>query len=308
MTGPIFLLLGPTASGKTALALELAARLPLEILNCDSMQVYRGMDIGTAKPTAEELARAPHHLFDLVAPDQELNAGSYGKLADAAIAEVEGRGRFALLVGGTGLWARAVTHGVAPMPDVPPEVRETVRRDLKTLGAPALHQRLVELDPVAAARLHPNDSQRIARALEVALGTGRPISAYQEAHGFAQQRYPHLVFGIRREREELYQRIAERVPRMFEAGFLEEAQRLLDQGYAPDLRAFKALGYHEAFRVLRGRLEVPAAVELIIHAHRHYARRQLTWFRGEESLQWVTPDGAGLTQMLGQLEEAMARV
>jgi tRNA dimethylallyltransferase len=142
--------------------------------------------------------------------------------------------------------------------------------------------------------------------LEVVLATGRPISSYQAAHGFAEERYSHLVFGIKREREELYQRIAQRVPRMFEAGFLQEAQGLLDRGYAPDLRAFKALGYQEAFQALGGRLEIPAAMELIIHAHRQYARRQLTWFRGEPGLQWVAPGAEGVGEVAARLEAALA--
>ncbi len=286
----LLLLVGPTASGKSDLALRVAEAAGGEIINCDAQQTYRHMDVATAKPSAADRARVPHHLYDVVDPDEEINAGNYAKLADDAIAGVAARDRVPVVVGGTGLYVRALLKGVAPIPEVPAEVREQIRRALALDGAQSLHARLRDVDPEAAERLHPNDSQRVSRALEVFEATGRPITMYQDAHRFAQERYPHAMFGVDRSLDLLVHRIRGRVDQMFEEGVLDEARALLERGYPRTLRAFKALGYREAFEILDGALDEDEARERIKTLHRQYAKRQLTWFR-KEQVTWLDDDG-----------------
>lgn len=286
----VLLLVGPTASGKSDLALRVAEAAGAEIVNCDAQQTYRHMDIATAKPSAGERARVPHHLYDVVDPDEEINAGRYATLADAAVEEISGRGKVPLVVGGTGLYMRALLRGVAPIPEVPAEVRDQVRRALALDGPQSLHARLKDVDPEAAERLHPNDAQRVGRALEVFISTGRPMSMYQDEHRFAKERHPHAIFGVDRSLDLLVHRIRGRVDRMFDHGLLDEARALLDRGYPRTLRAFKALGYREAFEVLDGAMTEDEARERIKTLHRQYAKRQLTWFR-KESVTWLDDDG-----------------
>ncbi len=282
----ILLLVGPTASGKSRLALQVAAAVGGELVNCDAQQTYRHLDIATAKPSAEDRTRIPHHLYDVVDPDKKINAVLYAAMADAAIAEIAGRGRLPLVVGGTGLYMRTLLRGVARIPDVPTAVRDQVLQTLAAEGPPALHARLQEVDPAAAERLHPNDVQRVGRALEVFIATGTPISEYQASHRFAEVRYPHAAFALEWPIEELKQRIRMRVDQMFDAGLLNEARTLLEQGYPRNLRAFKALGYREAFAVLDGKLTEHEARERIKILHRQYAKRQLSWFR-KEQVTWL---------------------
>ncbi|MFH1531101.1 MAG: tRNA (adenosine(37)-N6)-dimethylallyltransferase MiaA [Pseudomonadota bacterium] len=282
----ILLLVGPTASGKSGLALEVAEAAGAEIVNCDAQQVYRHMDIATGKPSAADRNRLPHHLYDVIAPDEEINASLYAAMADAAIAGIAGRGRVPLVVGGTGLYMRALLHGVAPIPEVPAEVREQVLRTLELEGAGALFARLREVDPEAAERLHPNDAQRVCRALEVFIATGRPLSMYQDEHRFDEDRYPHATFGIDHSHDLLVHRIRSRVDRMFDQGLLDEARGLLERGYPRDLRAFKALGYREIFEVLDGARTEDEAKERLKVLHRQYAKRQRTWFR-KEPMTWL---------------------
>ena len=286
----VLLLVGPPASGKSDLALRVAEAAGAEIVNCDAQQTYRHMDIATAKPSAGERARVPHHLYDVVDPDEEINAGRYATLADAAVEEISGRGKVPLVVGGTGLYMRALLRGVAPIPEVPAEVRDQVRRALALDGPQSLHARLKDVDPEAAERLHPNDAQRVGRALEVFISTGRPMSMYQDEHRFAKERHPHAIFGVDRSLDLLVHRIRGRVDRMFDHGLLDEARALLDRGYPRTLRAFKALGYREAFEVLDGAMTEDEARERIKTLHRQYAKRQLTWFR-KESVTWLDDDG-----------------
>ena len=285
----ILLLVGPTASGKSRLALQAAAAAGAELINCDAQQTYRHLDIATAKPSAEDRARIPHHLYDVVDPHEEINAGLYAAMADAAIAEIAARGQLPLVVGGTGLYVRTLLHGVASIPDVPAAVRDQVLQTLAAKGAPALHTRLREVDPAAAERLHPNDAQRVSRALEVFIATGTRISEYQAVHRIAEVRYPHAAFAVEWPIDELEQRIRTRVDQMFDAGLLDEARGLLEQGYPGDLRSFKALGYREAFAVLDGEMTEDEARERIKILHRRYAKRQLTWFR-KERLTWLPGD------------------
>ena len=284
---PLIVICGPTAVGKTALALKLARHYPLEVVSADSRQVYRLMDIGTAKPTAAERAALTHHLVDVVWPDEPFDAAQYVRLAAAAIDAVLARGAMPVLVGGTGLYIRALTEGLADVPAAHPDVRAQLHRDAELAGIQALHCRLAEVDPEAAARLHPNDLVRIVRALEVYLLTGQTLSARQCEHGFRTRRYRLLKIGLTLERAELYRRIDARAAAMFAEGLLEETSSLLDAGYSPQLKSLQTIGYREAVRFLSGEISREQALGELQLATRRYAKRQLTWFRADPELIWV---------------------
>lgn len=285
----IIVLTGPTGSGKTGLALALARRFPLEIVNCDASQFYAGMDIGTAAPSAEELAVAPHHLFGICAPDDPMNAGRYLQLVPAVFADIWARGRVPLVVGGTGLYVRALTKGLASIPAVPADVREALATRLQTEGLPSLRSELERLDPDYASRIAANDPQRTLRALEVYHGTGRPLSAYQAEHAFQDRPYRPLLLGVDLPDDILRPKLARRVDQMFAGGFIEEAKALLAQGYPPHLRSFKALGYEEVFAMLAGELTLEEAKTKVLYQHIQYMRRQRTWFRKEPGIVWGEP-------------------
>jgi tRNA dimethylallyltransferase len=297
---------GPTGSGKTELAIRLAERFAGEILNTDSLQVYRTLDIGTAKPGAAERARVPHHLLDVVDPDEAFSAGDYVRAARAVLADLAARGRVPILCGGTGLYFRALLQGISDIPDVPPAVRSAVAAQLAQRGAPALHARLAEVDPAAAARIHPHDAQRIARALEVFEASGRPLSVFQAAQPFAAAatlrsgESPVQSVGFAYERPELYRRIDARVERMLGRGLIEEVRGILARGYAPGLKPLRSIGYLEAVAHLQGRLllaEVAPAIQL---RTRHYAKRQITWFKRHPNIAWAEPgDFAGVEVRVG---------
>jgi len=283
----ILVLAGPTASGKTALAIELALRLGGEIVNADSQQVYRGLDVGTAKPSAAERARVPHHLLDVVAPGQDMDAARYVAMADQAIAAIAARGRFPVVVGGTGLYLRALLHGVVPAPGRDPALRARLEEEAARLGRPALHARLAAVDAEAAARIGPMDLVRIVRALEIAEG-GRRSSELHAAHRFQDQRYSAILFALDPPRAELHARIAARVEAMFAGGLLEEAGVLLGSfGGRPPERI--PIGYREAIATLRGDISLEEAVRRVEIAHRRYARRQVIWLRKEPGVRWIAP-------------------
>lgn len=287
----IVLVVGPTASGKTALALRLAERFDAEIVNADSVQIYRHFDIGTCKPTPAERTRVRHHLIDTLDPDDPCDAGRFQSLADAAIAEIRERGRLPLVVGGTGLYFRALVHGLSDVPEISPEVRADVLERLRLEGSAALHGELRKVDPELAERLPPGDSQRISRALEVYLQTGRPLSEFQAEHRFRERRYDALTLALRWPREELFRRIEDRVDALLRQGFLDEVRALRDRlGLdADDLRPMQSLGYRELSAHLRGELSLDEAREAIARGHRRYAKRQLTWFRKVGSVVWLDP-------------------
>ncbi len=281
-------IVGPTAAGKTDVAIEAAARLGGEIVSCDSMQVYRYMDIGTAKPTPTERAAIPHHLIDVVDPDEPFNVARYQELARAAIGDIAGRGAWPFLVGGTGLYVRAVVDEyLFPWKGASPEVRAGLEEEAKAHGAPALHAKLETVDPVAARRIHPNDARRIVRALEVHATVGRPVSEmWREGHGRLRTDRL-LMIGLVRERQALYERIDRRCDRMVREGLADETARLLGRGYEKALTAGQALGYREMVHYLRGRCSLGEAVDLIKRNTRRYAKRQLTWFRADPRIEWV---------------------
>ena len=287
---PLLVLAGPTAVGKTGLALELCQRLGAEVVSADSVQVYRGLDIGSAKPTPEELAQAPHHLIDVADPEEEFDAGRFVELAQAAVAEITARGKRVLVVGGTGLYIKALLYGLAPMPPVDRELRRRLARQWEEQGAEALHARLAELDREAAGRLHPHDRQRVLRSLEVCLQTGQSLSAFQAAHGFGRPRYRFLLLGLERPRAELFQRIEQRCRLMWQGGMVEEVRGLLAAGVSPRARSLGSLGYAQVVAMLAGELSEGEALEQMIKKTRAYAKRQLTWFRGMEGINWFAAD------------------
>jgi tRNA dimethylallyltransferase len=285
---PLLILLGPTAVGKSAVALRVAEATGGEIVSADSMQIYRGMDIGTAKPSAEERARVAHHLVDIIEPDVPYSVAQYQEDADRAIAEVRARGRTPMLVGGTGLYVQAVWDGLDfPIAGPDEEFRRTMRAEAARMGAPALHARLAAVDPAAAARIHPHDEKRIIRALEVHHLTGRPISDFQRADERTAPRYDGTAWGLRMPRLELNRRIDERIDKMIGRGLLEEVRGLLDCGYHEDLISMKALGYQQLAEVVRGRCELVEAVERFKIATHQFAKRQMTWFGKDERIRWI---------------------
>lgn len=277
-------IVGPTAVGKTALALALARRLAIEVVSADSRQVYRGMDIGTAKPTPAERAAVPHHLIDVVDPDRPYTVADYRHDALGAIAGIRERGRLPVLVGGTGLYYRAVTAGLQ-IPPVPPDpaYRAQLESRAAAEGAEALHRELADLNPTAAASIDPRNLRRVIRALEVCHVTGWPFS--QQTH--AQEPAFHTVaFGLSLERSVLYGRIDQRVDAMMQAGLLAEVERLHAAGYAWDLPSMSSIGYRQLGDYLRGDRTLAEAVERIKLDTHAYVRRQLTWFRKEPGIQW----------------------
>ena len=279
----LVLLLGPTGSGKTALSLRLARQFGGEILSCDSVAVYRGMELGTAKPTAGQRAQAPHHLLDLLDPSEAMTAGDWARAARAAIRDIAGRGRLPIVTSGTGLYLRALTDGLAPLPPRCPALRARLLSAARARPAGYLHRLLLRLDPEAAARVHANDEPKLIRALEVALLGPSPISSAgrDPLTGFRL-----LRVGLDPPRALLYERLNQRAAAMFAAGLVEET-RALQQWYGVGAQALGALGYREAGAVLAGATTQEQAVAAAQQGHRRYAKRQMTWFRREPEVQWL---------------------
>lgn len=278
---------GPTASGKSELAVRIAEQVGGEIINADSMQFYSGMEIGTARPARELMARVPHHLFGVVTPDINYTAAAFIADARRVIADIAGRGRVPVVVGGTGLYIRALLCGLAASPPSDEEYRQGLVDFAEQHGNQALHARLLEIDPEAAARLHSNDRLRVIRALEVYHQTGRPFSLYQLDHGFNEEWCRAFKIGIDVERSLLYARIEERVDMMVAAGLLAEVKGLIDKGYSPALKSMGAIGYKEMCGHLAGRYTLAEAVSLIKRNTRRYAKRQVTWFKADPEIYWV---------------------
>jgi len=278
---------GPTASGKSELAVRLAEHVGGEVVNADSMQFYSGMEIGTARPARDLMARVPHHLFGVVTPDINYTAAAFIADARRVIADIAGRGRVPVVVGGTGLYIRALLCGLAASPPSDEEYRQGLVTFAEQYGNQALHDRLHEVDPEAAARLHSNDRLRVIRALEVFHQTGRPFSGYQLDHGFSEEWCRTLKIGIDVERGLLYARIDRRVDMMVAAGLLAEVKGLIDKGYSPALKSMGAIGYKEMCGHLAGKYTLAEAVSLIKRNTRHYAKRQVTWFKKDSTIKWL---------------------
>jgi tRNA dimethylallyltransferase len=297
-------LVGPTAGGKTDLAVELAQQLGAEIVSVDSRQVYRRLDIGTAKPSAEARRTVPHHLLDVVEPDEPFDAAAFARLGREAIAEIRSRGRRVVLCGGSGLYLRALSEGLCAAPPAPPELRRALRAEADTRGLAALHAELRAVDPAVAARLSPSDAPRILRALEVHRATGRPLSSWQAATS-GEPPYAVRTFVLSPPVARLDERIAARAAAMWRGGLVEETEAVLRAGFAPDLAPLQAIGYREAQSYLRGEIGADDAVRAMTLATRQYAKRQRTWFRRSEA-SWYE-SSAALREMARRAEEFLAR-
>jgi tRNA dimethylallyltransferase len=307
---PAILLMGPTGAGKTDVAVELAAELPLEIVSVDSAMVFRGMDIGTAKPGPEVLARAPHHLIDILDPAERYSAGRFLVDVASAMADIRRRGRLPLLVGGTMLYFRALQSGLARLPEANPEVRRRLDERAEHLGWPALHAELARRDPQAAARIQPRDRQRIQRALEVIELTGQTVSSRQQEDLRAGTRRGDLKLVLApADRAALAARVNDRFARMMELGLLDEVRTLYRRGdLAADLPSIRAVGYRQLWEHLEGKSPLPQAVERAVIATRQLARRQLTWLRAEPGASWHDPLEIGVAaQIRARVEEWIHR-
>lgn len=298
---PLIVVAGPTASGKTALAVALAEEVGGEIVSCDSVAVYRLMDIGSAKPKADERARARHHCLDLYWPDEACTAGDYARAARAAIAEIRGRGRVPIVAGGTGLYLRALLEGLAPAPRADEALRARLRASAARHGAGWLHGLLRRLDQRAAEAIHPNDVPKLVRSIEVTLAARQPQTEQWEAGREPLVGYRVLKLGLAPAREALYARINARAAAMFARGLVAETAMLRER-YGDGCRSLTALGYVQAMAVLRGEMSEAEAVAAAQQGHRNYAKRQGTWFRGEAGMEWLAGFGEAV------LEAAVERV
>jgi tRNA dimethylallyltransferase len=286
----LVVLLGPTASGKTALSLAIAKRFHGEIVSCDSVAVYRDFEIGTAKPTAAERARVPHHCIDIISPDREYSAGDYQRDGRAAIADISARGLLPIVTGGTGLYLRALLEGLFEGPQRSEPLRARLRRSAARHGAGWLSRVLDRLDPAAAGRIHANDTPKLIRAIEVSLEARRPITEAWTAGAKPLAGYRILRIGLAPERAALYARIDARAAAMFERGLVQETARLMTQ-YGGERRIFDSLGYRQARQFLTGELNEIQAIEAAQRGHRNYAKRQFTWFRREPEVRWLAGFG-----------------
>lgn len=284
---PALVVVGPTASGKTSLAIQLAETFAGEIISADSMQIYRGMEIGTAAPTHAEQARVPHHLIGILEPSEPFSAGEFSGRAQTLIDEIRRRDHLPVIVGGSGLYVRAVIDGLHSGPTRDPELRKLLGDEAETRGLAVLFERLTKVDAAYAAQIGPNDLRRIVRALEVYELTGRPYSEHHEEHQASLDPMPSVWLGIDVPRPALYQRIDERVDAMIEAGFESEVKRLVDAGYTEHLERIRTLGYVEFLAYFRGEQTRDEAIEHMKQNTRRFAKRQLTWFRAEKRIQWL---------------------
>jgi len=285
----ILAIVGPTASGKSELAIFLAENLGGEIINFDSVQFYKKLNIGTAKPSPEEMKKVPHHLYDLLELEEEFNAGKFVEIADKVIEEVSSRKKLPILVGGTGLYLRALEYGLFSV-EVPEEIRNSLRKEAEK-NLEKLYEKLKELDPEYAKKISPKDKVRITRALEVIYATSKPFSEFHKENPFFERkRYDILKIGLKLERKELYRKINQRVLKMIEAGWIKEVEELLKQGYSPELKPFKAIGYRYIIAYLQKKLPLEKAIKLIQRDTRRYAKRQLTWFKKEKDVHWFSPE------------------
>ena len=303
MAKPKFVaLVGPTATGKSILALHLAQRFRGEIISADSVQVYRGLDIGTAKPSAKDRRMAPHHLVDICEPDEEYSAASFRQQADEIICGLHKCETPIFVVGGTGLYLKVLTRGLFRGPAPDSELRLVLQQRAEKEGSEVLHRELQKLDAEAASRIHPHDRFRIIRALEVCSLGGKPISHFQREHGFRDAPYDVLKIGLCREREDLYKRIELRVERMVELGWVNEVRCLLNKGYGPGLKSMHSIGYRHILSHLLGDLTLEEAVRLIKRDTRRYAKRQITWFKADPETSWFSANHESYKDIEGMVE------
>jgi tRNA dimethylallyltransferase len=286
----LVVLLGPTGSGKTSLSLALAGQFHGEIVNCDSVALYREFEIGTAKPSADERKRIPHHLLDSVEPTAYVTAGEYARQARGILEEIKSREKLPIVVGGTGLYLRALLDGLFPGPQRSEELRERLRERAKQKGSSHLHRILNRLDPAAAKTIHSNDVPKLIRAIEVCLASRQPITEAWKQGRVPVPGFRILRLGLNPDRNELYGRLNRRAQHMFDSGLVEETKRLLEK-YGPSASPLSSLGYKQAVQLLRNELDRPAALAVTQQAHRNYAKRQMTWFRREPEVRWLAGFG-----------------
>ncbi len=280
---------GPTGIGKTGFAVELARKFKGEIIGADSMQIYRRMDIGTAKPTPAERSLVRHHMVDIIDPDEPFDAEKYAVMALRSINSLEERGAVPFVTGGTGLYIKSLVLGLFDTDAVDLLIRQRLKAEAEEKGSQFLYKRLMDCDPDTAEKLHANDTYRIIRALEIYEITGKPISEYHRYHRFKARRLNTLTFGLEMDRERLYARIDARVDRMIQAGLLDEVQRLLAAGYAPELKSMQSIGYRHMVEFLEGHMDWEETVRTLKRDTRRYAKRQMTWFNADPEIVWVPP-------------------
>jgi tRNA dimethylallyltransferase len=295
---PLIVVVGPTAVGKTAFAVQLAKRFSSEIISADSRQIYRGFDLGTGKPTPAEMACVPHYLVSMASPRKAVTAARFARLAELAVQKIVAKQKNAWVVGGTGLWIRALVDGLAPTPPGDPEIRAQLQQHAREAGKEALHRELQAVDPVTAGRLHPSDLLRVIRALEIFRISGQAVS-----HMTAQAKpepWPAFWLGLFRPRDEMYARAEARIEQCLQQGWLEEVRQLLHAGLEPSCPAFQALGYAHLVKYVQGETTWPRTVELIKRDTRRYIKRQLTWFRANPRITWL--DVSNETQAIREAE------
>jgi tRNA dimethylallyltransferase len=285
----IIVICGATGIGKTSVGIELAENLGGEIVSADSMQIYRYMDIGTAKPSAAEQARIAHHLIDIVDPDEDYDAVQFSKQSRSSIADIDSRGLVPLVVGGTGLYIKALRHGLFETKPVDLQVRSQLRQEAEKNGSGVLYERLKTIDPTSAERLHPNDAYRIIRALETIESTGKSISDLHQNHRFDDDPYNALMIGLQMDRKKLYARIDKRVDLMVETGLVEEVKKLLAMGYKADLKSMQSIGYRHVVEFLGEKLSWAECVRTLKRDTRRFAKRQFTWFGADPQIKWYEP-------------------
>ena len=298
MKPPVIVICGPTGVGKTAAAIEVAKALNGQIISADSMQIYRHMDIGTAKPTEHEQACVPHHLIDIVDPDESFDASRYAEMAGEVIIKLHAQAVFPIVAGGTGLYIKALLYGLFRSRQHNSSVRMRLKEEAARLGTRFLHERLLMYDPDTAEKIHPNDCYRIIRALEVYEITGKSISTYHNEHRFADAPFRTLKIAMNMEREELYARINSRVDTMIEAGFVQEVERLLGRGYTADLKSMQSIGYRHMVDYIEGRSPWEETLRTMKRDTRRYAKRQMTWFKADSGAVWVESGQTGEIQRL----------
>ncbi len=286
----VIVICGPTGIGKTSVGIRLAEIAGGEIISADSMQIYRYMDIGTAKPTAGEQNRIPHHMIDIVDPDEDFDAVRFAKLARERVMQLHNRGGVPFVVGGTGLYIKALLHGLFRSTPVDPAIRARLTKEADENGAGGLYDRLQQVDPDTAGRLHPNDTYRIIRALETIESSGRSISAHHQDHGFADEPFNALKIGLQMDRQTLYDRIDQRVDLMIQAGLVDEVKKLLELGYSADLKSMQSIGYRHVTDYIEGRLSRDECVRTLKRDTRRFAKRQITWFGADRQIQWHEPE------------------
>ena len=284
----IVVVVGSTASGKSSFAIDIARKFDGEIISADSMQVYKYMDIGTAKPTLEERERVRHHMIDLVEPDEDFNVGVYVRGAKKVIEKLFKSNKQIIVVGGTGLYIKALVRGLIGADGRSSKIRNDLEKEIECFGLKSLYDKLIKVDSDAAKRIHPNDRVRIIRALEVFYQTNQPISELQKKHGFRERPYEALLIGIYHERWELYKRINDRVDEMIKNNLIAEVSSLLKQGYGPELKSMQSLGYKEISQYIHGKDTLDNAVNLLKRNTRRYAKRQFTWFKRDELVRWLS--------------------